>query len=189
MLKNLILILLLAAGCSMESVSSLPVKSTLPDVTLKDFDGNEFVFSKLKGKVIVLSYIYTNCPDICHITSSKINKFKESLNEKTKEQVYVVSISFDPDRDSPEVLRKHARMMNLNLDNWIFLTGNKEEITKVLAAAGIDPWMEKGQNSESYTFSHRDRISLVDQSGQIRMHYKGTNFDEEKLSSDIRSLL
>ena len=185
----MILIMLVTAGCSMEPVSSLPVKNTLPEVTLKDTNENEFVFSDLKGKVIVLSYIYTNCPDICHITSSKLNKFKESLDDKTKDEVYIVSISFDPERDSPEVLRKHARMMNLNLDNWVFLTGSKDNVTKVIAAAGIDPWMEKGADSGSYTFSHRDRISLVDQSGQIRMHYKGTNFDEEKLSNDIRSLL
>ena len=189
MFKYILFLVLISTGCSTDQKSDLPVKSKLPGVALTDFNENEFLFSDLEGNIIVLSYIYTNCPDICHITSSKLNAFKKTLNGKIKDQIVFVSISFDPYRDSPEMLRDHAKMMNLDLDNWIFLTGSKDNITKVLAAAGIDPWMEKPANGTGYTFSHRDRISLVDQDGQIRMHYKGTNFDEEKLSSDIRSLL
>jgi len=189
MIQYLIFIILIITGCNAENKSNLPVKSKLPEVSLKDFNENEFIFSDLKGKVVVLSYIYTNCPDICHITSSKLNTFKNSLNDKIKDKVYFVSISFDPDRDSPEVLSEHARMMNLNLDNWVFVTGSREQVKKVLDAAGIDPWVEKGPDGDNYTFSHRDRISLADKNGQIRMHYKGTNFDNKQLEGDIRSLL
>lgn len=189
MIKLLFFIILLVTGCSSESSSKLPLKSKLPEVSLKDFNEKEFIFSDLRGKVIVLSYIYTNCPDICHITSSKLNAFKNSLNDKIKDNVYFVSISFDPERDSTEVLSEHARMMNLDLDNWVFVTGSSENIKKVLEAAGIDPWMEKGPDGKGYTFSHRDRISLADKNGQIRMHYKGTNFDDKQLEGDIRSLL
>ena len=173
----------------MESKSNLPLKSKLPEVALQDFNENEFIFSDLKGKVIVLSYIYTNCPDICHITSSKLNTFKKSLNSKMKDEIVFVSISFDPYRDGPEALREHAKMMNLDLDNWFFVTGSNENIKKVLSAGGIDPLIVNDPDNTGYTFSHRDRISLVDKNGQIRMHYKGTNFDDEKLSSDIMSLL
>lgn len=189
MIKYLLLIILLFTGCSLESKSNLPVKSKIPEVSLKDFNENDFIFSDLKGKVIVLSYIYTNCPDICHITSSKLNSFKNSLNDNMKDKIYFVSISFDPERDSPKVLREHAKMMNLNLDNWIFVTGSEKNVREVMAAAGIDPWIEKNPDSKGYTFSHRDRISLVDKNGQIRMHYKGTNFDDIQLSNDIKSLL
>ena len=189
MYKLILVIVFLVAGCSSGQESELPVKSQLPQVKLTDFNDGEFIFSDLKGKIIVLSYIYTNCPDICHLTSSKLNKFKQSLNAESKDEIYFVSISFDPERDSPEVLREHARMMNLNLENWVFITGSEENIKKVLAAGGIDPWVENDPVSKNYTFSHRDRISLVDQEGRIRMHYKGTNFDEAKLSNDIKTLL
>ena len=91
MIKYLIFIIILITGCSTESKSNLPVKSKLPEVVLKDFNENEFIFSDLKGKVIVLSYIYTSCPDICHITSSKLNTFKKSLNDK--DNIFFISIS------------------------------------------------------------------------------------------------
>ena len=189
MLKYIFFIVLVLAGCSKDNKNELPVKNNLPSVQLLDLDENEFQFSDLKGKVIVVSFIYTNCPDICHITSNKLNLFKNSLDNGVKGNLYFVSISFDPDRDSPEILRKHAEHMNLNLSNWFFVTGNQLNVKKVLDAAGIDPIIKSGPDSKTYTYSHRDRISLVDQDGQIRKHYKGTNFDENELSNDIQTLL
>ncbi|MDE0290988.1 MAG: SCO family protein [Candidatus Dadabacteria bacterium] len=190
MIKYLLFLVLVTTGCGLENKSNLPIKGTLPDISLTDFNENEFMFSDLKGKVVVLSYIYTNCPDICHITSGKLNTFKNSLDHKVKNKVFFVSISFDPRRDSTQALREHARMMNLNLENWLFVTGSSENIVEVLHVAGIDPWIQKDPNdSKGYTFSHRDRISLADKNGRIRMHYKGTNFDSERLEDDIRSLL
>ncbi len=189
MFKYVFLIVLFFTGCSSENESSLPVKSNLPSVQLVDLDEKEFQFSDLKGKVVVLSFIYTNCPDICHLTSSKLNLFKKSLDQEVTENLYFVSISFDPDRDSPEILREHVRHMKLDLANWSFVTGNQFQIKKVLEAAGIDPFIQSGADSKSYTYNHRDRISLVDRDGQIRKHYKGTAFDEKQLSKDIQALL
>ena len=91
----IIIMLLISTSCSVESKSDLPLKNKLPEVSLQDFNENEFMFSDLKGKVIVLSYIYTNCPDICHMTSSKLNIFKKTLNSKMKDQIVFVSISFE----------------------------------------------------------------------------------------------
>ncbi len=79
--------------------------------------------------------------------------------------------------------------MNLDLSNWLFVTGNQLNVKKVLEAAGIEPIIKSGPDSKSYTYSHRDRISLVDREGNIRKHYKGTNFDEKELSNDIQTLL
>lgn len=189
MFKYIFFIVLLFTGCSTDNKSSLPVKNNLPSVQLLDLDNNKFMFSELKGKVVVLNFIYTNCPDICHLTSNKLNLFKNSLDKKVKENLYFVSISFDPDRDSPEILREHAKMMNLDLTNWFFVTGNQLNIKKVLEASGIDPLIKSGPDASSYTYSHRDRISLIDKHGQIRKHYKGTGFDETQLSNDIQTLL
>ena len=194
MFKYILFVILFIAGCSTDisntdNKSSLPVKNNLPQVRLMDLDENEFLFSNLEGKVVVLSFIYTNCPDICHITSSKLNLFKNSLNNDVKENLYFISISFDPDRDTPQVLKKHVQHMNLDLSNWLFVTGNQLNVKKVLEAAGIEPIIKSGPDSKSYTYSHRDRISLVDREGNIRKHYKGTNFDENELSNDIQTLL
>jgi len=194
MFKYILFAIVFLTGCStdnssIDNKSNLPVKNNLPTVQLLDLDENEFLFSNLEGKVVVLSFIYTNCPDICHLTSSKLNQFKNSLDKEVKENLNFVSISFDPDRDSPHILREHAKHMNLDLTNWSFVTGNQFQIKKVLEAAGIDPLIQSGPDSKTYTYSHRDRISLVDKKGQIRKHYKGTNFDETELRNDIQTLL
>ncbi|MBI2487480.1 MAG: SCO family protein [Deltaproteobacteria bacterium] len=192
-MKKLILycLLIFSLACSN---SKLPVKGEFPDMTLISQDGKEFTFSKLEGKVIVVSYIYTNCPDICHIISAKLNAFKNKLKENgIQDKVYFVSISLDPERDTPEVLKQHAKMMNLDLTNWVFVTGDENSIDSTIKVAGMEAIkgpIEYSENGEpSYEIAHQNRISLVDEKGRIRKHYRGTTFDMEELLGDIKILL
>jgi len=181
------LIVLLNISCS--SKPELPVKGQFPDVKLVNYDSKDFHFSDLKGKVIVVSYIYTNCPDICHLTTKKLNQFKKNLNNNLRKKVELVSITFDPTRDTPDVLKHQVHMMGLDMDNWYFVTGRRDLVYKTIEVAGINPIVDEMKSNDKYTFNHRDRISLVDQKGQIRKHYKGSNFDEAELTKDIKSLL
>lgn len=179
----------LTISCTTENHDELPKKGTFPDVELTNYDGSDFYFKDRRGKVLVVSYIYTNCPDICHMISKKLNRFKSELDEKTLTNVEFVSITFDPTRDTPEVLNKHIDEMNLDLENWYFVTGRRDRVYETLSVAGINPIPDKMESKDSYTFNHRDRISLVDRSGQIRKHYKGSGFDHEELKNDINNLL
>lgn len=190
MKKIAILITILLIACT----SDLPVKGQFPDVTLIDQNGRQFSFSQVRGKVLVVAYIYTNCPDICHIISKKMNLFKERIKKSgLQDRVYFISITFDPERDAPDVLRHHAEMMNLDLDNWVFLTGDQGAINAILQVAGMEAIKEPGETSgsgdQSYALLHRDRISLADKSGRIRKHYKGSEFNPDELLDDIKRLL
>ena len=183
-----LLIFLVACG------SKLPVLGKFPDTVLTTQDGKEFTFSNLRGKVVVVSYIYTNCPDICHMTSARMNVFKERLKQANlQDRVYFVSISLDPERDTPEVLKHHAKMMNLDLTNWVFVTGDEYIVNSTIQVAGMEGIKEPAQHTEngnpSYSITHRDRISLVDKEGRIRKHYKGSTFDMDELLKDIEKLL
>jgi protein SCO1/2 len=187
----LVFLLILFLGCSN---SKLPVKGEFPDTTLINQDGKEFSFSDVEGKVLVVSYIYTNCPDICHIISAKLNAFKNKLNEDgIQDKVYFVSISLDPERDTPEALKQHAKMMNLDLANWVFVTGDKDAIDSTIKVAGMEaikgPIMVSEKGETSYEIAHQNRISLADEKGRIRKHYRGTDFDMDELLADIKSLL
>jgi len=172
----------------------LPVKGEFPDITLQSHEGKEFKFSQIRGKVLVVSYIYTNCPDICHTISAKLNVFKNNLKKNgLKDKVFFVSITMDPERDTKEALKHHAEMMNLDLTNWVFLTGDEESIKSTIKVAGVEAFRGPIENSPegepSYTIAHLDRISLVDKDGRIRKHYKGTTFDMDELLGDMKSLL
>lgn len=185
-IASILLILALLISCT----EKLPVVGSFDDTPLTDHDGKEFKFSDLRGKVILVSYIFTTCPDICHIIGSKINVFKSQLKDSGYgDNVAYVSISVDPQYDTPERLKMHAKHMNFDMTNWYFITGSIGGVYKLISVAGIYPMREKINNDLGYTIIHRDRVSLVDKSGQIRKHYKGTTFDFDEVTKDIKSLL
>ena len=174
--------------------SGLPVKGELPDLPLKDQDGKKFTFSQLRGKVLIVSYTYTHCPDICPMTIKKMKEIEDVLKKSGfQDSVYFVSISLDPKRDTPEVLRAHARTNNSDLRNWVFLTGNEVIINSIMKSAGVAAINEPTQYSENkepyYFITHTDRISLVDKKGRIRKHYKGSSFDIKEVLGNIERLL
>lgn len=184
-----IFLVLSFVSCTSDNKTELPKKGAFPDVELTNYDGSNFYFKDLKGKVLVVSYIYTNCPDICHMISKKLNKFKSEMDPRTLDDVTFVSVSFDPTRDTPKVLSEHLEKMDLDLENWYFVTGRRDRVYETLAVAGIDPMLDSMEDPDTYTMNHRDRISIVDKNGQIRKHYKGTGFDHRELKDDIKELL
>ena len=176
-------------SCNNSETKKLPFKGNFPDLSLVDSNNQEFKFSNLKGDILVVSYIYTNCPDICHIISKKLDTFKKSLNNGLSKEVSFVSITFDPSRDTPKILDQHVKSMKLDTSKWFFITGRRDKIFKTLEAVGIDPLIDKMDSKDSYTLNHRDRISLLDRDGTVRKHYKGSTFDPEELLSDLKTLL
>jgi protein SCO1/2 len=190
MKKFLVLICIALLACD----SGLPVKGELPNLPLKDQDGKKFTFSELKGKVLIVSYTYTHCPDVCPMTIKRMKEIESGLKGNgLQDGVYFVSISLDPKRDTPEAIREYARKNNSDLRNWFFLTGNEVIINSIMKAAGVVAMKDPTQfteNKEPYYFIiHTDRISLVDKKGRIRKNYKGSSFDKNELLTDIEKLM
>ncbi len=190
-----LLLMILPLGCSEQQL--LDKERFQSDVIFIDHNGNEFSFSDQNGKVLLVSYIYTNCPDICHIITKKMDLLKSDLIKQgiDKDVVYV-SISIDPQHDTPERLAEHIKHMKFDTTNWYFLTGSIGTVYKFIATAGIFPKREAKPNGSEepsdylkYIISHRDRISLVDQNGYIIKHYKGTTMDYNTIIADIKSLI
>ena len=168
-IASIFLILVLFISCT----EKLPVEGSFADTLLTDHNGNEFKFTGLEGKVILVSYIFTTCPDMCHVIGNKINILKSKLKDMGYEdKVAYVSISVDPQNDTPQKLKMHAEHMNFDLKNWYLVTGSIGGVYKLISVAGIFPVREEVDNEHGYTIVHRDRISLVDKQGRIRKHYK-----------------
>ncbi|RJQ59032.1 MAG: SCO family protein [Stygiobacter sp.] len=145
-----------------------------------------------KGKLTVVSYIFTNCPDICPLTTNNMRMIQEKVKETKLNNVEFVSISFDPTQDKPETLRKFAEVRNLDLSNWTFLTGDKPIIDSLMNRIGIlavvsDSTVFK-DGRKIYYYTHTDRIQLMDEEGKIRKNYKGSNINVEEIVRDIKSL-
>jgi protein SCO1/2 len=159
--------------------------------TFLNQDSVEVKFPEIiKGKVTVMGFIYTHCPDICPMTTHNMVLTEERLIEDGIDDVLFVALSFDPERDSPEVLRKFAEIRDIKFDNWIFLTGDKKAIKDLLRRFDVraiptdSTFFEDGTNS--YSIMHTDRISLINNKGILKKNYKGSTINIEELITDIK---
>jgi len=117
---------------------------------------------------------------------------EKKLKEEGIVDVKFVAISFDPDRDSPEVLTKFAQVRELDFNDWTLLTGNKNTINDLMKrfdvkAIKTDENIDEDGKPE-YSMMHTDRISLVDANGILRKDYKGSTLNIEELITDIKTL-
>lgn len=180
---------------------SVSCRENLPidkDLTKKSYnlinqDSIEVVFPKdIIGHITVMGFIYTNCPDICPMTTHNMYLTEKRLKEEGIENVKFVALSFDPDRDTPEVLTAFAKIRELDFNDWTLLTGNKNTINDLLKrfdvrAIKTDESFNEDGKSE-YSMMHTDRISLIDSNGRLRKNYKGSTLNIEELINDIKTL-
>ncbi len=176
----------------LDSCGNDPVVADGESFRLLDQDGKEVRFpDDFRGKTLVVGFIYTNCPTVCVITTHSMELLKTELGDR--DDLLFVSISIDPRRDRPEVLRDFARLRGIDTEQWRFLTGSIGSIDSlrntmsVYARKGFIETNEDG--SEYYTIDHSDVIAVIDRDGTIRMRYKGTDLDVEKAAEEINELL
>ena len=146
----------------------------------------------IKGKITLMAMVYTHCPDICPMTTNNMYLVQERLPKDLLNKVRFVIISFDPNRDTPSVLKKFAELRDLDFNYWTFLTGDRQDTKDVMLKFDIkaipaDSTYDK--NGElSYSMIHTDRISLIDQDGKLRNNYKGSTVDFNTIINDIKYL-
>ncbi len=183
--------LLMLAGCG----DNLPVIEDFSGKSyeLIDQDSTAVIFPDYaKGKILVTGFIFTNCPDICPLTTNNLRLIQEEVKKEGINGVEFAAISFDPDVDKPHVLKKFAEVRNLDLSNWKFMTGDKETISALMKQAGImyapGDSIVTGDGNTIYFYVHTDRISIFDQESKIRANHLGSNADIKKVVDDIKSL-
>lgn len=150
----------------------LPVEMAAPAFEMNDIDGNPVSLESTNGKVRIIYFYFANCPDVCPPTTFMLSEVQEKLREQGKlgDQVELISITFDPERDTPEVIREFAERTFVEFDGWRFLRGEEEATIKL--AQSYEVPVIKDEASQS--FSHFNVITLVDQEGQIRKWINGS---------------
>jgi protein SCO1 len=155
-----------------------------PAFTLTAQDGRRLALNELRGKVVVVTFIYASCADACPLLTAKMATLQDDLGADFGPKVFFVSITVDPERDRPEVLTRYAQAHGANLSGWAFLTGAPDEIRAVARQYGIY-YKKQAAGDVDHTFL----TSLVDQSGTLRVQYLGVRFDPDELRRDLQSLL
>ena len=155
-----------------------------PAFTLTAQDGRRVSLADCRGKVVAVTFIYTSCVDACPLLTAKMAGLQKRLGPHFGPKVFFVSITVDPERDTPAVLRRYAEGHGVNPAGWAFLTGSPEEIREVARGYGIYYRKQAGGDVD-----HSFLTSVVDQQGILRVQYAGIRFDPDELLRDIQALV
>lgn len=171
--------LLVLFSCG-HSATRLDDYGVVPHFALTDSQGHSFDSKSLSGKVWIVDFIYTNCPGPCPRMTSQMHKLAEKL--KGNDDIRLVSISVDPERDTPPVLNAYAHHFGGPAPNWVLLTGPMPTVD-LLAANTFHIGTVRNR------LVHSIRFMLIDKNGHIRGYYSTFDPDDfERLQSDAKAL-
>jgi protein SCO1/2 len=118
------------------AISSV-VEDLAPEFALTDQSGAEVTLASLRGKTLLIDFIYTRCPGPCPILTGRHAQVLRGLSPELRERVHFVSITVDPEHDTPEALANYARVRGADTAHWSFLTGEPERVRDVLKRYGV----------------------------------------------------
>lgn len=160
-----------------------------PDFSLQDADGRPVSFAGLRGKVVVLHFIYAGCPDVCPLHADRIGEIQKLVNQSPmKDQVQFISITTDPKNDSADVLRAYGPLHGLERTNWTFLTTTSdqpEEATRNLA----EQFGHKFVKLENGFQIHGVVTHVIGKDGRWRANFHGLRFDSVNLVAFVNGLV
>jgi protein SCO1 len=162
----------------------LPVIGAAPDFALTSQDGAAVSLGDFRGKVVAVTFIYASCPDVCPLLSDKLARVQDELGADFGARIAFLSITVDPERDTPEVLKEYAEALDADLAGWSFLTGTKAAIGEVARRYGVAV-----APAADGQVDHTLLTTLVDRQGIMRVQYLGYRFDEEEFRHDLLDLL
>lgn len=185
LLVSLSVLLVTVAGVYFATLQ-YPKSSALGgEFTLQSVEGL-FSLSELKGKVVVLFFGYTSCPDTCPLAFSRLEKVLRQLPEEEQKQVVPVFISVDYKRDKPEKVQKYSEYFYLTA---VGLTGSKEQIDTVTKLYGTYYLFEELEDSKmGYAVQHSTRYYLIDKNGKLQATPE-SSIELVELRKQIKTLL
>ncbi|QDC89565.1 SCO family protein [Candidatus Methylopumilus universalis] len=152
--------------------------------SLKDFNGRIRTLEDFKGKVVVLFFGFTHCPDICPTTLTDLKKTMVLLKDNAS-AVQVIFITLDPARDTEDVLKKFIPTFN---SSFLGLTGTESDIDKVANQLKIFNKKVNDGSKAGYTIDHSAGLYVIDKKGSIKLHISNGQKPED-LASDLAKLI
>lgn len=154
------------------------------DLTLTNQDGDAIRFGDFRGQTLVLTFIYTRCPlpDYCPLMSKRFATLQPKLQAQFGNTVHLLSVSFDPEYDTPQVLREYAQKYTDELDTWTFATGDSTEIARITDRFGVFTKQDGGQ------ITHNLRTVVIDPNGLVRRLFHGNKWMPEQVMTAVRQI-
>jgi protein SCO1/2 len=150
----------------------------VPHFTLINQDGDWFSLDDLRGHPFVLNFIFTRCTvgEMCPASTQRMAKLQKAAAGTNHDALRFVTITFDPEFDTPEILRNYAKAYAINLDNFDFLTYNNADfIDSLLHLFGV---LTRQEND---TITHTNTTYLIDAAGRVALKQNGPNWSADKI--------
>ena len=185
-----------------------------PDFVLTDQFGDSVSLSQMRGRAVALSFLFTNCPDVCPVVTTQLKRLYDELGEDA-DSVEFVSVSVDPERDDPRAAMRYLERWEA-ADEWRYLTGSRADLAPVWEAYYIAPFIEdadaaarisalqtaadpapkpsgaidalRSEIAERYMVIHSAPVYLIDREGTRRLVFTPP-LDTTEMAADIRALL
>jgi protein SCO1/2 len=162
-------------GTNLESVPA-------PDFQLKDQFGNPISLAQFKGKPVVLTFLYTHCPDVCPLTAEKLHATMLNLG-KDAQRVAVLAVSMDPKGDTAAAAQNFSKVHKM-IDYWHYLIGTHDQLAPVWASYSVDAQAATSSGS----VSHSSAVYVIDKQGHERV-LLDNDFSSSQLAADLKLLL
>jgi protein SCO1 len=183
-LASLVLVQLYDARDPAAQEQALPKIAPAPDFTLTSQDGAPVKLADYRGKVVAVTFIFTLCAETCPVLTPMMSFVQDQLGNDFGEKIRFVSITVDPERDTPEVLKDYAQAFGANLSGWAFLTGTPDAIRDLTRRYGVF-----ASKTASGSIDHTFLTSIIDQRGILRVQYLGVRFDPDEFRRDLLRLV
>lgn len=162
----------------------LPKIAPAPEFALTSQDGAQVTLADFRGKVVAVTFIFTMCTATCPVLTPMMSFVQDQLGADFGAKIAFISITVDPERDTPDVLKEYAQAFGADLAGWSFLTGAPVTIRDVTRRYGV--YASKSENGD---VDHTFLTSIVDRNGVLRVQYLGVRFDPDEFRRDLLNLL
>jgi protein SCO1/2 len=160
------------------------VRIPIEDFTLTDQASRPFQFASLRGKVVIVAFAYTTCPDVCPLVTAAMRQVQESLSAQERLTSFLITITTDPEIDTPQVMASYAQRYRIDQGNWVFLTGEEAALARVWKNFGVTV-----RKKARGLIDHTTLTAVIDRDGIMRFAYVGPVLEAQAMQQDVRKLL
>jgi protein SCO1 len=179
----------LAAAPPPPEPGALPPNELVPDTTLVDQYGKARDFAEWRGHAVALTFIFTRCPlpDFCPAVDRSFARLQERVkaDPALTANVRLLTVSFDPEHDTPAVLRKHAARLGADPALWVYLTGEAATVD----AFGRHFGLSVRRDGQDAGLTHNLRTAVVDPGGRLVRIWRGSDWTAEEVAEELRKAL
>ena len=173
---------------TLDEIEPLRVGDELPNYSLIDQENKVIQLTSFRGRILVFTFMYTRCPipDFCPRMSQHFREVYDALKDiNISKDWHLLSISFDPDFDTPKILKNYSKAFSSDLKKWSFVTANSSVIDEMTSRFGIIVRRPKASITD---WDHNLRTVIVDPNGVIQTIYIGNSWTPETLVQDLKRM-